>query len=63
MHDNEQVNRCIDRLCELGCDQVRSAITALESGQAPPQANALDAQQRQRVLHELKTIMAVYDRG
>ncbi|WP_127478450.1 hypothetical protein [Sulfurivermis fontis] len=63
MSDNDGTSQCIEALCQLGCDSVRNTIAALEAGQPVAQMDGLDAEQRRRVLTELKAIMAVYDRG
>jgi len=62
MSENDGISQCVESLCGLGCDGVRSVIAALEAGEPVAQVTALDAEQRQRVLAELKAIMAVYDR-
>lgn len=63
MSDNDGISQCVEALCQLGCDSVRTTIAALEAGHPVAQVEGLDAEQRQRVLAELKAIMAVYDRG
>lgn len=63
MSENDGITRCVESLCELGCDSVRRTIAALEAGESVMQVDGLDAEQRRRVLAELKAIMAVYDRG
>jgi hypothetical protein len=63
MSDNDGTSQCIEALCQLGCDSVRNTIAALEQGQPVAQMEGLDAEQRRRVLAELKAIMAVYDRS
>ena len=62
MSDSDSVNQCIEALCQCGCDAVRATITAMETGQQVVQVEGLSEQQRQRVLAELKAIMAVDDR-
>ena len=62
MLDAERVSRTIDTLCAQGCNAVRDIIAALESGAAPGIIAELNDEERQAVLRELKTIMAVYDR-
>lgn len=62
MSDTEEISRCIEAVCQLGCDSVRSVITELEAGRPVAATARLDAGQRRRVLAELKAIMAVYDR-
>ncbi len=62
MSDNDPISQCVEALCQCGCDAVRATITAMEAGQAAGQVAGLSDAQRQRVLTELKAIMAVYDR-
>jgi hypothetical protein len=59
--DTEQVNQCVDALCQCGCDAVRATIKAMELGADIPQLQTLDADGRKMVLGELKAVMAVYD--
>jgi len=51
----------IESICELGCDRVNDIIDALERGNSVMETAGLDKTDRQRVLLELKEIMAVYD--
>jgi len=60
--DTEQVNQCVDALCQCGCDAVRATIVAMEIGADIPQLQTLNQEERMVVLHELKAVMAVYDR-
>ena len=62
MPDAERVSRTIETLCSQGCNAVRDIIAALESGAAPGIIAELNDEERETVLRELKTIMAVYDR-
>jgi len=50
----------VDLLCQQGCQQVARTIDSIESGQFPDIILALNAHERQHVLHELKAVMAVY---
>ena len=52
---------CIEQLCAEGCQSVRDYIQRMEKGETVPYTEALDAAEKQIVLSELKTIMAVYD--
>ncbi len=60
--DTNQVNQCVDALCQCGCDAVRATIEAMEIGAEIPQLQTLNSEERQVVLDELKSVMAVYDR-
>jgi hypothetical protein len=51
----------LDRICADGCQAVRVCIRQLEQGETPARTAALSAEDRQRLLIELKSIMAVYD--
>jgi len=55
------VQSTIESICELGCDSVNDIIDALEQGNSVRETAGLDKTERQRVLLELKEIMAVYD--
>ncbi len=59
--NSEQLSQCIEALCQCGCDAVRATITAMESGLVVPQVETLSEEERQKVLDELKAVMAVYD--
>ena len=57
---NTTIESCIEAICEKGCRQVRSDIRSLEQGRTLPEWSHLDTDERQRVLRELKAVMAVY---
>jgi hypothetical protein len=59
--DTNQINQCVDALCQCGCDAVRATIEAMELGAEVPQLETLDHEERNVVLEELKAVMAVYD--
>ena len=52
----------VEQLCSDGCQQVNVYISEIEAQQWPDLMLDLSASHRQRVLTELKSIMAVYDR-
>jgi hypothetical protein len=54
------IDDCIEKLCQKGCKAVRDDILALEQGRSLAETEGLSAEQRGRVLAELKSIMAVY---
>ncbi|HHC72309.1 MAG TPA: hypothetical protein ENK54_05365 [Thiotrichales bacterium] len=56
------IDACVEALCQAGCARVRQTIEALAAGAVVPGTEALNADQRRRVLEELESIMAVYDR-
>ncbi|MBF0470854.1 MAG: hypothetical protein HQL48_05710 [Gammaproteobacteria bacterium] len=55
------VARCVEAICNCGCNAVRATITALEEGHEVSQSAALTPQELQMLLNELKAVMAVYD--
>ena len=59
--NREIVSRCIDNICQLGCDAVRKIISAIEKGESPELVSSLSGEDKANVLTELKEIMAVYD--
>lgn len=56
----QQIETCIEVLCQKGCLSVRADIRALEQGQDLPETTGLSPKATQLVLQELKAIMAVY---
>lgn len=61
-HLPQHLQTILESLCLDGCKNVRLHIHAIEHGQLPLQLQALSNAERQQILDELKTIMAVYDR-
>ncbi|MCK7581753.1 MAG: hypothetical protein MZV65_43120 [Chromatiales bacterium] len=58
--DDSSLEARLEVLCAKGCRQVRCDIAALESGAELPETQGLTADERARLLAELKQIMAVY---
>jgi len=56
-----KLQQCIESLCTEGCRSVYSYIEQLENGGSVPQTDLLTYEERQHVLAELKSIMAVYE--
>jgi len=56
----QQIESCIEVLCQKGCLSVRADIRALEQGQDLPETTGLSRKATRMVLQELKAIMAVY---
>jgi hypothetical protein len=54
------VEACVERLCQKGCRAVWGDIERLERGEVLPEVAGLDPAQREAVLAELKSVMAVY---
>ena len=61
--DQSKIAHCIEVLCQKGCKEVSVIILALERGEAMAEMQELNADERQMVLHEIKSIMAVYQEG
>lgn len=61
--DKSRIAHCIEVLCQRGCKEVSLVILALERGETMAETQELDEVGRQVVLHELKSIMAVYQEG
>lgn len=55
------IQSCVESICELGCERVNEIIALIEAGKAVDEVSALDREEQNRVLRELKAIMAVYD--
>ena len=56
-----RVDHCVEMMCQKGCKTLWADIEALQNGIVLPEVNALSAAEREQVLSELKTIMAVYE--
>ena len=59
--DDTKVERCVERLCNDGCQAVWGYIEALQADRELPQASDLNRAERGQVLVELQQIMAVYE--
>ena len=59
--DDPKLSGYLDRLCNQGCTAVREAIEQMEAGKSLPELAELSNSDQQRLLRELKSIMAVYD--
>lgn len=58
---NKHIEESVTAICELGCDRVREVITALERGETTAEVARNSTAERADILHELQSIMAVYD--
>jgi len=58
-----KTSRCIEILCQKGCKEVSLVILALEREEPMEELRDLSQGERQAVLAELKSIMAVYQEG
>jgi hypothetical protein len=61
--DQSKISACIETLCEKGCREVTRVIGTLEQRGAVEEAATLTDDERNAVLVELKSIMAVYGRS
>ena len=59
--NSKRVEQCVELMCDKGCKALWSDIAALEEGDVVQETSALSVSERAQVLHELKTIMAVYE--
>jgi len=59
--DDPKLSQYLDHLCNQGCTAVREAIEQMEAGDMVPELASLNRSEQQRLLQELKAIMAVYD--
>lgn len=59
--DKARIDHCVVAICELGCVRVREVMAVLRQGGSTPETAATSPGERQQILHELETIMAVYD--
>ena len=57
----QKLQQCVESLCGDGCQAVNGYIEQLERGGSVPQTELLSYEDRQELLRELKSIMAVYD--
>ena len=55
------VDECVELLCQRGCRAVTGYITELEAGKDLPETTRLSIREREQVLAELVSIMAVYE--
>lgn len=60
MPDAAKIEACVDRVCELGCTFVDHLIEELRAGRDHVLYADLDNEERQALLGELASIMAVY---
>ncbi len=59
--DQHKISHCVELICDKGCIEVTATIQKLESAVSIPEAAELDALERDFLLQELKSIMAVYE--
>ena len=59
---SQQLQKIVENLCSEGCIAVKEYIAALDKGDVLVQTQDLKAEDVAKVLAELKSIMAVYDK-
>lgn len=55
------IEQSVENLCRKGCRAVWADIEALENGRRLPETAGLSTAERQAVIRELRSIMAVYE--
>ena len=58
---HEKVSKAVEDICKLGCTTVNEIIETLEQGEDVAETNQLTRSERGELLHELKSIMNVYE--
>jgi len=58
---HEKVSKAVEAICNQGCTVVNEIIETLEQGEDITETNQLTPAERGELLHELKTIMRVYE--
>lgn len=56
-----KIEQAVTLICDQGCARIRVLIQHLETGAIIQETIELDETERQTVLAELKSIMAIYD--
>lgn len=56
-----EVVQALDTICALGCEVVSAYIQALRQGDLRPEYQGLSTEQRASLLHQLESVMAVYE--
>lgn len=58
--NREKIDRCVETLSLRGCAKVCEVIRLLEEGTPLSETTELTEDEREAVLNELKSVMAVY---
>jgi len=56
------IDDVVEKLCNEGCQAVHLYIQQLEQNNPVELLNGLSNKDKEKILHELRAIMAVYDR-
>jgi hypothetical protein len=59
--DRRIIEARVTTICERGCVRVREVIATLQQGRDAPETRGIRDDERMQILHELESIMAVYD--
>lgn len=59
--DLQNINQAVESICSTGCTSVKAVIKTLESGNTVDGIEKFSADEITCILHELKSIMAVYE--
>ena len=59
--NNEQIQLIIEQICVTGCDRVNEVIEILERDENIEETKLLSAEECDIILHDLKSIMAIYE--
>ena len=54
------LDHIIEKLCQKGCQSLWADIDAMDRGEDLPETQGLSKAEKQHVLQEIKSIMAVY---
>lgn len=58
--DQTKIDHCVETLSLKGCTEVLKIMALLENGSDQEDTSSLNQEERQAVLNELTSIMAVY---
>lgn len=58
---DSKLERCVEALCQNGCESVSAYIDALRAGEVFAEVAGLSVAERRMVLDELVSIMAPYE--
>ncbi|MBT9613042.1 MAG: hypothetical protein IV108_07240 [Burkholderiales bacterium] len=59
--NQQKIEQAVTLICDQGCVRIRVLIRLLETGVTIQETTELDETERQAVLLELKSIMAIYN--
>ena len=59
--NNKKLQAIIEQICSTGCEQVNEIIETLERDESIEETKLLSAEECDIILHDLKSIMAIYE--